>query len=116
MYILICCVTLEMPVFLQVNIKETKEGKHVRSEAVRTCLVLYLATLFNYFEYLKEYFSRGRDCRPTTKAEVLTLTVILNIAGVVKANHLNINDLWEADLSDANFVVYNVYLFVEKYR
>ncbi|KAJ8927649.1 hypothetical protein NQ314_019864 [Rhamnusium bicolor] len=51
----------------------------------------------NFINSMKEKFSRDRDSRPTDILEMQAFIVLLYYAGILKANHLNADDLWKTD-------------------
>lgn len=46
---------------------------------------------------VRENFARGRDARPTDFLEMQAFVGLLYQAGILKANHLNADDLWKTD-------------------
>ncbi|KAJ8943993.1 hypothetical protein NQ314_009576 [Rhamnusium bicolor] len=46
---------------------------------------------------ISQNFSRERDVRPTNLVEIKALIRLLYVAGVRKANHMNLGDLWRTD-------------------
>lgn len=48
-------------------------------------------------ESVSQNFTRERDARPTTFSEIKALIGLLYLAGVRKANHMNLADLWRTD-------------------
>lgn len=50
-----------------------------------------------YINLVAENYTRERDASPTNIAEVQALLGLLFYAGVLKANHLNAEELWKSD-------------------
>ena len=50
-----------------------------------------------YLDKLRPHYSRARDCRETDTAEILAVIGLLYMAGVKKAQHHNVKELWETD-------------------
>ncbi|GBM26704.1 hypothetical protein AVEN_124995-1 [Araneus ventricosus] len=46
---------------------------------------------------ISEHFSRERDAKSTTEAEMKAFIGLLYICGVHKSSHVNITDLWATD-------------------
>lgn len=50
-----------------------------------------------YLQKARAHFTRERDCRSTDVAEIMALFGLLYLAGVKKAHHLNVKELWATD-------------------
>lgn len=50
-----------------------------------------------YLDKLRSNYQRARNCRETYFAEIHALLGLLYIAGLKKAQHLNVEELWATD-------------------
>lgn len=61
-------------------------------------VINYIVACTNiYIEGLQEKYARQRDCKKTDFQEVRALFGLLYMAGLKKANHLTISELWSTD-------------------
>lgn len=50
-----------------------------------------------YLEKMRPFYNRSRDCRETNSTEIFALIGLLYMAGMKKAQHLNVKELWDTD-------------------
>ncbi len=61
-------------------------------------LLMKIVTYTNiYLDKIRGNFSRARDCKETDLMEIRALFGLLYMAGIKKAHHLNLKELWETD-------------------
>ncbi|KAJ8945190.1 hypothetical protein NQ314_009305 [Rhamnusium bicolor] len=66
-----------------------------------------------FINSVKEKFSHDRDARPTDILEMQAFIGLLYYAGILKANHLNADDLWKTDGSGVEIFRLTMALFVD---